>query len=758
MRTAAAGGCGRSAYNVSMHKGRKRKSMAEDGSRVKKKRAMARKLFVQYDFDCSGAIGIDEFQACCSDLKMTASAGEISAMRQGGDGEIDFESFEEWFVSAAPDSVLNPPAQQLPAGSSNGALALGPPPDCSRTSLSGLSEDDGPPPCSAALALAMAEGSNLMANEIQELRCYFDHFDVDHSGTLTQAGLLQLYRHCCREQSPELTDSEVLRVWTILGQEQDGQVAFNELASYLRWRDNDVLDIVGPTSAAKQQPPPTGVREYVWAVVECHAAEGYGMPRLSLVSNLFTVLSQTLVLVSVIILIIETLPEFTDDDGEHGDTVTFRIEATCMMFFTAELLARMLTCPSLPRLFQSVITIVDVLTVLAFYVRLIFAAGSASRAVTVLRVLRLLRAARALKIVRHLQGVRLMGVALKRAGVALSWLFILVVLTATVSASLVFFAEQQDCNFDPGQRKWVRNNNSRYGDPGEVIGFQSIPASMWWAVVTLTTVGYGDMYPVTPVGQVVAALTMVAGLLVLAYPVTILCNSFDEVYREFMEKRAQRLLRLQREARQRRSTAASAGSPRRRCSAASQSNPPSPSAEKDSQVLLTVDSTSGGRTEPPEHGLDGSLNLPSAALSLSVNQGGDAACKPPPSPISPSVKGGSQRSSTAKTAGFAQQGTFGKQPRPVSSSVLEELAKLQRRVEDLHAALEQMPRRVDIQQLRQAVANLESRPAGERHSRSGHGDMDLSPPAYPPPDPPDAATRASVFGVRQDSTAGQLDE
>jgi len=72
---------------------------------------------------------------------------------------------------------------------------------------------------------------------------------------------------------------------------------------------------------------------------------------------------------------------------------------------------------------------------------------------------------------------------------------------------------------------------------GEPTGFQSIPRSMWWCLVTLTTVGYGDIYPVTGVGKMLASITMVVALVAIAFPVTVLGNSFIDVATEFQQKK-----------------------------------------------------------------------------------------------------------------------------------------------------------------------------------------------------------------------------
>merc|ERR1719183_2991765 len=75
-------------------------------------------------------------------------------------------------------------------------------------------------------------------------------------------------------------------------------------------------------------------------------------------------------------------------------------------------------------------------------------------------------------------------------------------------------------------------------DPAQ---FSSIPASFWWAIVTMTTVGYGQHVPVTTAGKLIAAFTMLFGILLIALPMAIVGNKFQEVYMEMSARKMNHL-------------------------------------------------------------------------------------------------------------------------------------------------------------------------------------------------------------------------
>ena len=115
-----------------------------------------------------------------------------------------------------------------------------------------------------------------------------------------------------------------------------------------------------------------------------------------------------------------------------------------------------------------------------------------------------------------------LGPALMKSMMSLWFLLMLILISMCLSASFMFYAETDQATFNYTAQQWIRNIDSMYTDAGSVTRFQSIPDSLWWSVVTLTTVGYGDTFPTTIGGKCVATMTMLGGLIVVGYPITIL--------------------------------------------------------------------------------------------------------------------------------------------------------------------------------------------------------------------------------------------
>lgn len=262
---------------------------------------------------------------------------------------------------------------------------------------------------------------------------------------------------------------------------------------------------------------------------------------------------QLVICIATLNLLLESLPPgAADHNWIRG------IETGCVALFTIEFLLRLIACPLFndedqdPRMlipqrqfWVQAFTWIDLLSILPFYYQEIVmpeTGGGEGRVdgqnfmfVRMLRLVRLIRVLRMLKLGKYCQGIQLLGIAISRARLAFLWMLMLITMSVIFFASAVFYAEQAQATFDEANLEWVRHNESTLPDAGKPIQFQTVIGAMWWAIGTLTGSAYGDTYPHTPGGRMVAAFCMVAGLLVTAYPVTIITITFIDVWEQFKQ-------------------------------------------------------------------------------------------------------------------------------------------------------------------------------------------------------------------------------
>ncbi|ABI71441.1 ion transporter [Shewanella frigidimarina] len=205
----------------------------------------------------------------------------------------------------------------------------------------------------------------------------------------------------------------------------------------------------------------------------------------------FDITLMVCIVLSVILIFIDTIEHI---NSRYGDYISIA-EWTFTVFFTVEYILR-LYC-SLNRLHyaRSFFGVVDLVSILPSYLGLIFPGANVALA---LRVLRLFRVFRVLKLLRYLSDGNLLIKAMMQSSRKVFIFFFSVSLIIMVLSVVMYVVE------------------------GPNNGFTSIPKSMYWTVVTITTVGYGDITPQTPLGQGIAALTMLIGYSIIAIPTGIL--------------------------------------------------------------------------------------------------------------------------------------------------------------------------------------------------------------------------------------------
>eukprot|EP01062_Namystynia_karyoxenos_P038682 TRINITY_DN2809_c0_g1_i1.p1 TRINITY_DN2809_c0_g1~~TRINITY_DN2809_c0_g1_i1.p1 ORF type:complete len:644 (+),score=133.02 TRINITY_DN2809_c0_g1_i1:160-2091(+) len=371
----------------------------------------------------------------------------------------------------------------------------------------------------------------------------FRRLDEDGVGVLGHFQLQQLWRAVL----PGLPENDLLRlsdeIYQDLDPNHDGHVSWPEVEKYFLGGAGE-----GPTDVDKmitetvvEQSP--NCREIVWQCVEPDAPRFAVQPSwLPTARRVVGGISNVAILISIINFIVESLPEqYVEEDQQSNSSTPYVIEACCIGVFTVEFIVRLLATPSLSGYWTNFFTWVDILAIAPFYAGVALGSNP-SGALVVLRVLRLLRLLRMLKLGRQFEAVQVLVIAIGRTIYPLMVSMVGVnAVAVTLFGSLIVTAERDQASFDKGIRRWVRDNTSKYEDAGTEIAFQSIPVSMWWAWVTLTTVGYGDMYPVTGAGRAIASVAMCSGLVLMAFPLTLLASAFAETTEELHQKKLSRL-------------------------------------------------------------------------------------------------------------------------------------------------------------------------------------------------------------------------
>ena len=182
-----------------------------------------------------------------------------------------------------------------------------------------------------------------------------------------------------------------------------------------------------------------------------------------------------------------------------------RLEWGFTLLFTAEYLARIYTAYNRAKYVRSFYGVVDLLAILPTYLSLFFIGA---QYFLVIRALRLLRVFRVLKLVHFLGEANVLVRALRASRAKITIFMITVVSLVIIIGSVMHVVE------------------------GPENGFNNIPISVYWAIVTLTTVGYGDVAPQTPLGRFLSALVMILGYAIIAVPTGIVTSEITRADRQ----------------------------------------------------------------------------------------------------------------------------------------------------------------------------------------------------------------------------------
>lgn len=200
-----------------------------------------------------------------------------------------------------------------------------------------------------------------------------------------------------------------------------------------------------------------------------------------------------------------------DKDSTNAHDAFFYVECVCNAWFTFEIIVRFITSPNKCDFIKASVNIIDYIATFSFYIDLALQKFTQHlENADILEFFSIIRIMRLFKLTRHSSGLKILMQTFRASAKELTLLVFFLVLGIVIFASLIYYAEKIQTN--------PRND------------FDSIPLGLWWALVTMTTVGYGDMVPKTYVGMFVGALCALAGVLTIALPVPVIVSNFAMYY------------------------------------------------------------------------------------------------------------------------------------------------------------------------------------------------------------------------------------
>jgi voltage-gated potassium channel len=211
--------------------------------------------------------------------------------------------------------------------------------------------------------------------------------------------------------------------------------------------------------------------------------------------KLFDVVLLIIILASIVLVMLESVNEI---DAKYHNFLNTS-EWVITILFTLEYFARIITVKRPLKYITSFYGIIDLLSTIPKYLSILFVG---THALVALRALRLLRIFRILKLARYLGASNNLKEALKASRAKILVFLFAVIILSIILGTIMYLVE------------------------GEENGFSNIPKSVYWCIVTLTTVGYGDIAPQTPLGQLIASMVMILGYGILAVPTGIVSAEY----------------------------------------------------------------------------------------------------------------------------------------------------------------------------------------------------------------------------------------
>lgn len=217
--------------------------------------------------------------------------------------------------------------------------------------------------------------------------------------------------------------------------------------------------------------------------------------------RLFDEILLVLILLSVLVVFADSMARFRQQYGLY----LLSLEWIFTILFTVEYVIRIMVSPQKKKYIFSFYGLIDLISIIPTYLSLILVG---SQFLIIIRILRLLRVFRILKLVRFTSASLYLLHALRHSREKIIVFFGSVLILVTIIGTVMYLVE------------------------GPESGFNSIPTGIYWAIVTITTVGYGDISPATPFGQFLASLLMLVGYAIIAVPTGIITSEMTRAQHE----------------------------------------------------------------------------------------------------------------------------------------------------------------------------------------------------------------------------------
>lgn len=262
----------------------------------------------------------------------------------------------------------------------------------------------------------------------------------------------------------------------------------------------------------------------VWAFLEDSSS--------SIWAKTFSYLTIFLIVFSVAIYILETLPEFSKTanrknsvEGSKTSLITswFILDTVCITWFSLEYALRIIFAPSPWHFVKSPFGLLDLIAIFPFYLKLLVEDYVGIHSLVVVRIIRITKSLRLLKISRYYAGLQVFARAVHDCRGKLRALGMCGFIVVILFSSFMYFAESI---------MWNGNSSQ----------FQSIPDTFWYTLITMVTVGYGDVVPQTVAGKILGSYCAICGIIILyCFPTPIVVLHFNKLYKEYVASSGQNM-------------------------------------------------------------------------------------------------------------------------------------------------------------------------------------------------------------------------